>query len=91
MAGFRNTQFNERDWQKYVGSSKREYADGTYFEEGDKYAVYDGAQNLMGYVNKNGTFTTDGALTEYKASFLKSAKAELVKQGLVSTLSGDKL
>lgn len=44
MAGFRNTLFNEKEWQKYVGSSKREYADGTYFEEGDKYAVYDGGQ-----------------------------------------------
>lgn len=90
MAGFRNTEY-KKDWNKYVGSSKREYADGTYFEEGDSYAVYDGGQNLMGYVHKNGTFTTDGALTEFKASFLRTAKAELVRQGLVGTLSGDKL
>lgn len=91
MAGFRNTSYKD-EWQKYVGSSKTEYADGTYFEEGGKYAVFDGGHNLMGCVDKNGTFSTDGsALTEYKASFLRSAKAELVRQGLVSALSGDKL
>lgn len=91
MAGFRNNEYKS-EWQKYVGSGKAEYADGTYFEEGEAYAVFDGAQNLMGCVDKNGTFTTDGSvLTEYKASFLRSAKAELVRQGLVSALSGDEL
>lgn len=90
MAGFRNTEYRP-EWRHYISDTEREYADGTYFEEGESYAVYDGAQNLMGYVNKNSTFTVDGALTEYKASFLKCAKAELVKQGLVTAMSGDEL
>lgn len=90
MAGFRNTEYKS-EWDKHIPGSEREYADGTYFEEGDKYAVYDGAQNWMGCVNKNGTFTGNGALTEYKASFLRTAKAELVRLGLVGTLSGDKV
>lgn len=85
MAGFRNTEYRS-EWQKYVGSSKTEYADGTYFKEGNKYVVYDGAQNLMGYINKNGSFSTDGsALTEYKASFLRSAKAELIRRAQYDT------
>ncbi len=91
MAGFRNTEYKD-SWEKKIPNTNREYADGTYFEAGDKYVVYDGAQNLMGYVNKNGTFTTDGGeLTECKATFLRTAKAELVKQGLVATLSGNEL
>lgn len=88
MAGFRNTEY-KKEWQKFVGSSKTEYADGTYFQEEASYAVYDGAQNFMGYVNKNGTFSTAGELTEYKASFLRTAKADLVKQGLVCVITGD--
>lgn len=88
--GFRNKYYNSK-WQKFVGNSKREYADGTYAEEGGKYAVYDGATNFMGFVNKNGTFDSDGNLTEYKASFLKSAKEVLVEAGLVGTMSGDNI
>lgn len=88
MAGFRNTEYRD-EWKRFACNSEHEYADGSYFEEGGKYAVYDGAQNFMGLVNHNGTFGCNGALTEYKASFLRTAKAELIKQGLVCTLSGD--
>lgn len=67
MAGFRNP----------------EHADGTYSEEGGKYAVYDGAKNWMGCIRKDGSFTGDGAATEYKASYLRAARAELIRLGLV--------
>lgn len=90
MAGFRNTHYKD-EWEKYVGSTQNEFANGTYFEEGDGYAVYDGAQNIMGYVSKQGVFSSPCPMTEYVASFLKSAKEELVKLGLVGTMSGDKL
>lgn len=86
MAGFRNTEYKD-EWQICVPGSERLYADGTYFEEGDGYAVYDGAQNWMGCINKDGTFTGNGAPTEYKASFLRTAKAELVRLGLVEEVS----
>ena len=88
MAGFRNTLYKDA-WKKHVGDSTKDYADGTYFEEGDGYAVYDGGQNLMGYINKAGVFSAAGPLNEYAATFLREAKAELVKQGLVAAMSGD--
>lgn len=88
MAGFRNTLYKD-EWEKCVGQSTHEFADGTYFKEGDKFVVYDGAQNLMGYIDKNGVFSADGPLNEYMATFLRTAKAELVKQGLVVAMSGD--
>ncbi len=90
MAGFNNKYYKD-EWEQNVPSTGKAYAHGTYFEEGDKYVVYDGGQNLMGYVNKNGIFSCAGELTEYKASFLRSAKEELVKNGLVGTMSGDRL
>lgn len=58
-------------------------ADGVYAEEGDRYAVYDGSGNWMGCVNKDGSFTGNGAATEHKTSYLRAAKAELVRLGLV--------
>lgn len=85
MAGFRNTEFKP-EWNKFVESSKTEYADGTYVEEHGKYAVYDGAENFMGYVNKDGTFGCAGALTVYRHSFLRTAKTELEKQRLIKVL-----
>lgn len=88
MAGFRNTLYKD-EWQKYVGSTTNEFANGSYFDEGEKFVVYDGAQNLMGYIDKNGVFSAAGPLTEYMATFLRAAKAELVKKGLVSAVTGD--
>lgn len=82
MAGFRNNEYRD-EWLRLVPGTEREYADGTYFEEGDAYAVYDGAQNWVGAVNKDGTFTGNGAPSEYKDSFLRTAKAELVRLGLI--------
>lgn len=85
MAQFRNTEFKS-EWNKFVGSSKTEYADGAYFEENGRYAVYDGAENFMGYINKDGTFGCNGASTTYRDSFLRTAKTELEKQGLINIL-----
>lgn len=88
MAGFRNTLYKD-EWDKYVGTSTHEFADGTFFKEGDKFAVYDGGQNLMGYIDKNGVFSAVSPLTEYMASFLRSAKEELIKERLIVPMSGD--
>lgn len=85
MIRFRNTEYKS-EWNKFVGSSKKEYADGICVDENGKYAVYDGAENFMGYINKDGTFGCAGALTTYRASFLRTAKAELEKQGLIKVL-----
>ena len=82
MAGFRNTEYSS-EWLRLIPGTDREYADGTYFAEGDGYAVYDGAQNWVGAVNKDGTFTGNGPKSEYNESFLRTAKAELVRLGLV--------
>lgn len=90
MAGFRNTEYRN-EWFTKVPGTDLDYADGSYFEEGGAYAVYDGAQNWMGIINKDGSFSGDGALTEYRASFLCAAKTELVRLGLVDTISEEKI
>jgi len=90
MAGFRNKYYRS-EWKNSVPGSGRAYSEGTYFESGEMYAVYDGGQNLMGYVHRDGTFSGAGELTEYSASFLRSAKEELVKNGLVGVMSGDEV
>lgn len=79
MVKFRNTEY-KNEWAQRICN---EYANGACFEEGGRYAVYDGAQNFMGFVNKNGRFACNGAMTEYRASFLRTAKVELVRLGFV--------
>lgn len=88
---FKNTYY-KKEWFKTVPNTKDVPFDvGTCMHEYGKYAVYDGATNFMGFVNENGTFTSNGSLTEYQASFLRSAKETLVGLGLVNNLSGDSI
>lgn len=86
MATFEN-KYYKKEWKEFSSiKGNPRFADGTYFKEGDKYAVYDGATNIMGYVNKNGNFELldpKDAESEYKCSFLKAAKEALVAEGLV--------
>lgn len=63
-------------WAKLVPGTNAEYKNGTYVsKDGTDYAVYDGATNYMGRVNREtGEIKANGEMSEYKESFLKSAK-----------------
>lgn len=67
-------------WAKLVPGTNAEYKNGTYVsKDGVDYAVYDGATNYIGRVNKEtGELTSNGAMTEYKASFLICAIDSIV-------------
>ena len=54
-----------------------------YSDKKKRYAIYDGRTNIMGYILENGNFEYSGSESEYKASFLKSAKEVLVAEGKV--------
>lgn len=83
MAGFKNTEY-KKDWLVKVPGTDVNYADGTFFKEGNAFAVYDGATNWCGNVYVDGTYRSNGGPNEYNETFLKSAKAELLRQGLLS-------
>lgn len=67
-------------WKDRAGNPVR-YADGTFSsDDGSDFAVYDGAQNYLGRVNKvTGAVEYNGAKDDYKESFLLAAKEEICK------------
>lgn len=81
-------KYYKAEWKENVPNTNQRYADGTYAEEPDKFAVYDGATNYIGYIDKRtGNFWVNGdPNSEYNCSFLKAAKEVLVKKGLVFSL-----
>lgn len=72
---FVNKLYKE-NWEKIVPGTSNEFKNGTYASENSiEYAVYDGAANYMGKVNREtGIFTVNGEATEYKLGFLLCAK-----------------
>ena len=71
-----NIAFENKGYKKEW--KKGGYKYGTAFENDDgSFTVYDGAQNFLGKVLKDGSFEFNGSKDEYKETFLKSAKEAL--------------
>ena len=75
--GFRNKYYQE-DWIQNEG-----YEDGSAYEnEEGAWAVFDGRQNYMGKVDPaTGDMESNGEMTQYKESFLRSALEALTEEG----------
>lgn len=71
----------KKEWAEWVPGfeGKVRYSDGTYHMnlKGQK-VVYDGATNMQGYVNPDGTFEScregEDYISEYEMSFLRAAR-----------------
>lgn len=66
-------KYYKKTWEKTTKNGTP-YKIGTYKATNDGYAVYDGATNYMGKITASGEIICNGAESEYKMSFLKSAK-----------------
>lgn len=70
---FKNIYYKP-EWKQGEG-----YELGTVHPAGNGFAVYDGKQNYMGRIEADGSITYNGEASEYKRSFLLSAKVILDK------------
>ena len=66
--GFKNGYY-QPSWVQNKG-----YENGSAYANPDgSWTVYDGKQNYMGKVGADGSFTYNGAVSEYKVTFLCAA------------------
>lgn len=79
---FTNTEY-KKTWTEFVPGThnKVRYCEGTFVSnDGNDFAVYDGATNYLGRVNKEtGEISYNGSESEYNKTFLESAKKEICK------------
>lgn len=77
---FTNVEY-KKEWDEFVPGTKVLYKEGTYVsDDGNDFAVYDGATNYLGRVNKEtGEIFYNGSESEYNKTFLESAKKEICK------------
>lgn len=84
---FENTYYKD-EWLDVVprgdknATGQVRYKDGTaisHDNDVDKFAVYDGAGNIMGDINSKGETFYAGDENEYKYTFLKSAAEKLAE------------
>lgn len=77
---FTNSEY-KKEWDEFVPGTKVLYKEGTYAsDDGNDFAVYDGATNYLGRVNKEtGEISYNGSESEYNKTFLESAKKEICK------------
>ena len=77
---FTNVEY-KKEWDEFVPGTKVLYKEGTYVsDDGNDFAVYDGATNYLGRVNKEtGVISYNGSESEYNKTFLESAKKEICK------------
>ena len=77
---FTNNEY-KNEWDEFVPGTKVLYKEGTYTsDDGNDFAVYDGATNYLGRVNKEtGEISYNGSENEYDKTFLESAKKEICK------------
>lgn len=77
---FTNVEY-KKEWDEFVPGTKVLYKEGTYVsDDGNDFAVYDGATNYLGRVNKEtGEISYNGSESEYNKTFLESAKKEICK------------
>lgn len=70
------------EWTKFVHGAKVRYCEGTFSsDDGNDFAVYDGATNYLGRINRAAKKITEynGAEDEYKRTFMNAALAEICK------------
>ena len=75
MPKFVNNYYHD-EWAQEVPGTGAPYREGSYIEGG--WAVYDGAQNWMGRIEKNGNIIYNGSRSDYKETFLQAAKEVLI-------------
>ena len=77
---FTNAEY-KKEWDEFVPGTKVLYKEGTYVsDDGNDFAVYDGATNYLGRVNKETReISYNGSESEYNKTFLESAKKEICK------------
>ena len=77
---FTNSEY-KKECDEFVPGTKVLYIEGTYVsDDGNDFAVYDGATNYLGRVNKEtGEISYNGSESEYNKTFLESAKKEICK------------
>ena len=77
---FTNNEY-KNEWDEFVSGTKVLYKEGTYVsDDGNDFAVYDGATNYLGRVNKEtGEISYNGSESEYNKTFLEAAKKEICK------------
>lgn len=74
---FENKYYKDGEWEDYVPDSTYRYKDGSAIVHDNNpnlFAVYDGAINYMGDVSTSGEIRFGGDETEYKRTFLESAR-----------------
>ena len=77
---FTNNEY-KNEWDEFVPGTEVRYKEGTYIsDDGNDFAVYDGATNYLGRVNKEtGEISYNGSENEYDKTFLEAAKKEICK------------
>lgn len=77
-------KYYKKEWKEKTFITKKLYKIGTVIEHRDgSFAVYDGAHNWMGSLDKKGTPKYNGKSSEYMETFLKSALEFLKEQGKI--------
>lgn len=78
---FENRYYRDSEWAEFISERGTvRYKDGSAIVHGNNpnlFAVYDGAINYMGDVSTNGDIHFGGNETEYKRTFLESARDTL--------------
>ena len=72
------------EWTEFVPgtNNKVRYCEGTFSsDDGNDFAVYDGATNYLGRINRAAKKITEynGAEDDYKRTFMNAALAEICK------------
>ena len=70
------------EWTEFVRGTKVRYCEGTFgSDDGNDFAVYDGATNYLGRIDRAAKKITEysGAEDEYKRTFMNAALAEICK------------
>lgn len=74
---FENKLYKDDEWKEYVPDSNVRYKDGSaiaHENDENRFAIYDGGTNLMGDITVNGDIQFAGEESEYKRTFLESAR-----------------
>ena len=70
------------EWTEFVPGTKVRYCEGTFgSDDGNDFAVYDGATNYLGRIDRAAKKITEynGAEDGYKRTFMYAALAEICK------------
>ena len=77
MERFDNSHYRS-NWAKEIPGGGGLYRNGGYIHNASGWAIYDGANNYMGLLRPDGSIVYNGCKTDYKDTFMQSAKETLV-------------